>query len=140
MLRNVQVQPAIRGQMGIGQMGGKLKKYLRVAEQVSHYATDPSLQLSAVRESRDTIMDYARLTGQLVEKRQVESVAPEQQAAIALLVMQLFNQQTPSLRMPHTDAETVTPPLLPPTLASSAASSDDESTRLPLSQDGARAA
>lgn len=104
MSRNVEVQEAIRGQMNVGQMGSKLKKYLRVTEAVLKIeAVEPSLKLSAVREGRDTIMDYAKLTGQLIERREVKTVSDEDYQVIRRLVIEELAQR-PSLRMATPDA------------------------------------
>src|SRR3990167_1932828 len=103
-MRNPKVQAAIRGQMDVGQMGGKLKKYLRVTESVLRIeAAEPSLKLSAVREGRDTIMDYAKLTGQLIERREVKTVSDEDYQVIRRLVIEELAQR-PSLRMATPDA------------------------------------
>jgi hypothetical protein len=85
MVRDAQVQQAIRGQLSVAQMGRELKRCLRVTKSVQHTATDPSVKLSATRETRETIMDYAKLTGQLVEKREVTT-----DGGVALLVQRLL--------------------------------------------------
>jgi len=85
MLGNVTVSNAVKGQLGLAEMGRELKRCLRVAKSVQKSA-DPSLKLSATRETRDTIMDYAKLTGQLVEKREVKTITDEESQAITALV------------------------------------------------------
>ena len=87
MLGSAKVLEKVRGQMDVGQMGSKLKKYLRIAETVGQQAEDPSLKLSAARDSRDTIMDYAKLTGQLVEKHEVKT-----DVGVSILVQRLLQE------------------------------------------------
>ena len=68
MIRNDNVQAAVKGQLGLPQLGSKLKKCLRETEKLKDWP-----------QVRETVMDYARLTGQLVEKREVrttEAVTP----------------------------------------------------------------
>ena len=86
MLANAKVSEIVRGQMGIGQLGSKLKKCLRAAEQIARSVQEPMMKLSAYREQRDTLMDYAKLTGQLVEKREVKTITDEESQAITALV------------------------------------------------------
>jgi len=85
MMRNDEIQSVIKGQLGLGEMGRELKRCLRVAKSVQKSA-DPSLKLSATRETRDTIMDYAKLTGQLVEKREVKTLTDSDHDAIRQMV------------------------------------------------------
>ena len=79
MLRDDNVQQAIRGQLGLGQLGNKLKKCLRETEKLKDWP-----------QVRETVMDYAKLTGQLVEKREVRTLTDEQSHAIRVLVRQTF--------------------------------------------------
>ena len=88
MLRKDNIQHAIRGQLGIEQLGGKLKKCLRETEKLKDWA-----------QVRETVMDYAKLTGQLVEKREVKTVTPEQSSAILSLVRRTFPLVAPTTQM-----------------------------------------
>ena len=75
MIRNDNVQTAIKGQLGLSQLGSKLKKCLRETEKLKDWP-----------QVRETVMDYAKLTGQLVEKREVRSVGEEEQQVVRSLV------------------------------------------------------
>ena len=75
MIKNDKVSHAIRGQLGMEQLGRKLKKCLRETEKLKDWP-----------QVRETIMDYAKLTGQLVEKREVKSISDEESSAIRSLV------------------------------------------------------
>lgn len=99
------IQQAIRGQMDIGQMGSKLKKCLRAAEQIAQSVKEPTVKLSAYREQRDTLMDYARLTGQLTEKREVTTLTSQDSSAISQLVARSMRATSPSLRMTNSDGD-----------------------------------
>src|SRR3990167_11313045 len=60
IIKNDKVSHAIRGQLGMEQLGRKLKKCLRETEKLKDWS-----------QVRETVMDYAKLTGQLVEKREI---------------------------------------------------------------------
>ena len=62
-------------QWTVEQMGTRLKKYVRKLELKDD-----------LPQSRQTIMDYAKLTGQLVDKSEQVQLSVEDQAMIARLV------------------------------------------------------
>src|SRR3990167_5682526 len=76
MLRDDNVQQAIRGQLGLGQLGNKLKKCLRASEKLKDWP-----------QVRETVMDYAKLTGQLVEKHEVKT-----DVGVSILVQRLLQE------------------------------------------------
>ena len=102
MLGSASVAERVRGQMDVGQMGSKLKKCLRASEQIAKTVVEPMVKLSAYREQRDTVMDYAKLTGQLVEKREITTIDAQAASAIRDLVAAAMPLQASSLRMPST--------------------------------------
>ena len=108
------IQAAVKGQLDVAQMGKELKHCLRVAKSVQK-SLDPSLKLSATRETRDTIMDYAKLTGQLVEKREQVNIDGAASDAIRQLVSR-------SMRLP---SATLTP-------SAATVKANDDSTNSPL--------
>lgn len=130
MLANAKVSDAVRGQLGIEQLGSKLKKCLRETEKLKDWA-----------QVRETVMDYAKLTGQLVEKREVRSVDAQSGHAISELVQRSMR---PSLRMVNTDGDNMVTPPITATLIPSAATVTDASVSkciadtksAPLAQDG----
>src|SRR3990167_2986562 len=104
MLRDDNVQQAIRGQLGLGQLGNKLKKCLRETEKLKDWP-----------QVRETVMDYAKLTGQLVEKREIRTLTDEQSHAIRVLVRQTFGNgviTTRSQPVPSMPPATSLPPTL----------------------------
>ena len=115
--RNVEVQAAIKGQLGIGQLGSKLKKCLRETEKLKDWG-----------QVRETVMDYAKLTGQLVEKREQVNIDGASSSLIRDLVSRSMRSST--LPMGNTDGDAMHTPAVPATLPSSAATvkAHDDST------------
>ena len=110
MIRNSEVQGAIKGQLGLGQLGSKLKKCLRETEKLKDWS-----------QVRETVMDYAKLTGQLVEKREIKSIPVEDDSAIRLMVDAAMRLPSASRRMVNSDGDALphgaTPATVPPSAA-----------------------
>lgn len=77
MVRNEDVQLAIKGQLSLEKLGHGLRLNLREAKKLIK-SDRPSVKLSSMREHRETLMDYAALTGQLIQRQQI-SLSVEQQ-------------------------------------------------------------
>ena len=86
------MQERIQGQLGLPELGRGLKSCLRTAKR--HMADPkPQVALSATAETRNTLMDYAKLTGQLVEQRRsTDDISDEDRRAIKQLIVVLMPQ------------------------------------------------
>ena len=102
------VEEAIKGQLGLAEMGRELKRCLRTAKSLMK-SKESATVLSATRETRDTIMDYAKLTGQLVEKREVKTMTAEQTSAIRDLVQRSLTPRVASSILPGLSQPATTP-------------------------------
>ena len=102
MSTDVNVQVALKGQLNLGALGNGLKLNLRESKKLVR-TDDVTVKLPALREHRDTLMDYARLTGQLVERREVVTISDERKAALLILLRDTLTPPVPhqpSLSLP----------------------------------------
>jgi hypothetical protein len=81
MLGNAKVSEKIKGQLGLVQLGSKLKKCLRETEKLKDWS-----------EVRATVMDYAKLTGQLIEKKEVKQVSDEEKDVMRRMVNEALSR------------------------------------------------
>ena len=94
MIRNDKVSQAIRGQLSIPALGSKLKKCLRETEKLKDWG-----------QVRETVMDYAKLTGQLVEKREQVNIDGASSIAIRDLVSRSMRPVSSTLPSASSDAD-----------------------------------
>jgi len=96
MITNDNVRERITGQLNIGQLGGKLKKCLRIVEQALKTGED---KFNAVRELRGIVMDYSKLTGQLVEKREIRHTVEEQKDIMRRVLIERRSATRPAITL-----------------------------------------
>ena len=101
MLGNVEVIQAVRGQLGLEKLGSGLKLCLRESRKLIR-SDEVSMKLSAMREHRETLMDYAKLTGQLVERREVLTIDVQAASAIRELVDAAMSDNSGSVKLAET--------------------------------------
>ena len=77
MSRNIEVQTAIKGLLGQDKLGNGLKWCMRTAKKTKN-----------TKEVRGSIMDYASLTGQLIQRQEIKHSLEEQKE----LVRQVVNE------------------------------------------------
>lgn len=87
-LRLTKVINAMSKQWNVEQMGNRLKRYVKQLE----VAGD-------IPQARDTIMDYARLTGQVVDRSEVKQITDADRSAIRHMVQQAM--QNPQNMQEH---------------------------------------
>ena len=76
-LRKPKILEAIEGQLGLDELGDKLKLCLHETEKAKDWP-----------ELRAVVMDYAKLTGQLVEKREQTNISVDESSAVREFVRQ----------------------------------------------------